>query len=149
MDVLEDKHRQRYELSMRACENAVRLATIIAIGRGSRTVDQEDISWAITLASLSVDAACWGINEYMRDYFEFPKFCDRVHEWIIAEGWASSRDLERHFRGNIRNGFELKNVIEQLKREERIKEEYRSALVALRLRAIALLRRRRFESCPV
>jgi hypothetical protein len=128
LDALEDGDRQRYELSMRACENAARLATILAVGRGSRTVDREDIAWSIALASQSVDAACGGIAKYLRDYLEFPKFCDRVLEYIIANGgWASRRNLERDFRGKSRYGFEMQKALDQLQREERIKRESRCA----------------------
>jgi hypothetical protein len=46
IDAFEDSDQQRYTLGMRACENAARLATNVAVGRGSRTVDREDIAWA-------------------------------------------------------------------------------------------------------
>jgi hypothetical protein len=130
IDTLEGGDRQRYELSQRACENAVRLATIVAVGRGSATVDCEDIGWAIALAQRSLDAACGGVAKYMREHVDFPKFCDEVHEWIKAQegGWASDRNLQRDFRMRIRNGFELRNVIEQLKREERIVDANRAAV---------------------
>jgi hypothetical protein len=128
MDDLQELDPRRYELGMRACENAARLATIVAIGRASPTVDKEDIDWAIALASQSVDAACGGVAKYMRENFEFPKFCDKVLEFIASEGgWAAKREIERKFRTNARNGFEIKNALEQLKREERIVERSRSA----------------------
>jgi hypothetical protein len=50
MDEFEGIDRQRYELGMRAAENAVRLATIVAAGRGSQTVDCDDIKWAVAVA---------------------------------------------------------------------------------------------------
>ena len=94
---------------MRACENAARFATIIAVGRGSPVVAAADIAWAIALARHSVEAACGGVAKYMRQYFEFPKLCDRVLEYIKASpsGFASRYKIERAFRGNLRNGFEL------------------------------------------
>ena len=121
MDALQDTDAQRYQLSMRACENAVRLATNVAVGRGSGTVDREDITWAIAVASQSLDAACGRFDKYMRQYFEFPKFCDEVLRWMSAQdGKVSRRDLERKFRGHSRRGFELAQVVDQLLREERI-----------------------------
>jgi hypothetical protein len=124
IDTLEDGDRQRYELSMRACENAVRLATNVAVGRGSPTVDCEDIVWAIATAQQSLDAAYGGVAQYMRQHFEFPKFCDRVLEWLAAQptGFASRREIERKFRGNARNSFDIGNVLDQLLREERIEK---------------------------
>ena len=128
IDRLEDGDRQRYELSMRACENAVRLATIVAVGRGSPTVDCDDITWAIAIPQQSLDAACGGVAQYMRQHFEFPKFCDRVLEYIATQpdGFASVRDIERKFRGNARNGFDIGNVLDQLLREERIDKANRT-----------------------
>ena len=128
MDSLEDTNQQRYELGMRACENTARLATIVAVGRGSMTVGQEDIDWAIKLAERSFEAACGGVDKYMREYFEFPKFCQRVLDKLVEhEGWRSKRDLERDFRSNKKYGPELEKVINQLKAEELIKSEARSA----------------------
>jgi hypothetical protein len=97
---------------MRVCENAVRLATILAVGRGSRTVDREDIQWAIRVAERSFDAMVGGVDKYMRKYFEFPKFCDEVLARLAKHGgWRSKRDLERDFRSNKRYGHELDNVL--------------------------------------
>jgi hypothetical protein len=62
MDDFESSDRKRYELGMRACENAVRWATIVAVGRGSPTVDKEDIAWAIAWTERSVEAACGALN---------------------------------------------------------------------------------------
>jgi hypothetical protein len=128
VDALEDGDRQRYELAMRAGENAVRFATNIAVGRGSPTVDREDITHAIALSRQSLDAACGGVTQYMHEHFEFPKFCDRVLDFIACgeDGFASRRDIERKFRGNVRHGFEMQNVLDQLKREKRIEEANRT-----------------------
>jgi hypothetical protein len=129
MDELEGKDAQRYQLSMRACENAARLATNVAVGRGSRTVDCEDITWAIDLASQSVDAACGGVDKYMREHFEFPKFCDKVLEWLAMqpERFASTRDIERKFGRHARYPFEVSNVLGQLVKEQRIVADKRSS----------------------
>jgi hypothetical protein len=127
MDGFEETDSQRYELGMRACENAARLATIVAVGRGSQTVDREDIEWAIKLAECSFEATIGGVDRYMREYFEFPKFCERVLQKIAEHGGSRSRrDLERDFRSNKRYGFELERVLNQLIAEGRIEREFRS-----------------------
>jgi hypothetical protein len=129
MDALEGKDAQRYRLSMRACENAARLATNLAVGRGSRTVDCEDITWAIGLASQSVEAACGGVDKYMSEYFEFPKFCDRVLEWLKSQPnrFAPPHLIARKFGRNQRNAFEIDNVLRQLVKEQRIIDDTRSS----------------------
>jgi hypothetical protein len=125
-DALEDVDPQRYLLSMRACENGVRLATIVAVGRGSPTVDVEDIEWAMAIAWHSVDAAVGGVDKFMRRYVEFPKLCDMILDHIAAAGgWAFKRDIERAFRKYSRHGFEVGKAFEQLRKEERIRPEDR------------------------
>jgi hypothetical protein len=57
-----ERNRQRFELSMRACENAVRWATIIAVGRGSPTVDLDDITHAIEISKRSFEAVVGGVE---------------------------------------------------------------------------------------
>ena len=127
MDELEGTNKEHYHLSMRACENAVRFATDVAVGRFSPTVACEDIAWATALGQHSFEASCGGVERYMRRYFEFPQFCDRVLERIAANGgWRSRRDLERDFRRNERYGHELDRVFAKLIAEERIKSGERS-----------------------
>jgi hypothetical protein len=86
-------------------------------------VDREDIEWGISVAERSLDAAVGGVEKYMRQYFEFPKFCDAVLAKITeAGGWMSKRDLGRVFRRHSRHGFELARALAQLVSEERIIE---------------------------
>jgi hypothetical protein len=101
LDKLIDTDPRRDELSRRGAENAVRLATIVAVGRGSSTVDREDIEWAIKLAERSIEAAAGGIERYMRQYLDFPKFCERLLAKITAcGGFRSESELRRDFRNN-------------------------------------------------
>jgi hypothetical protein len=119
IDQWEDKDKRKFELGMRAAENAVRCATNVAAGCFSSTVDVEDIEWALRWSRVSLDAADGGVKKYMRDYFEFPKFCDRVLEWIGSQkgGFASDRDLGRAFRRNMKFGSELDKATSQLQKE--------------------------------
>jgi hypothetical protein len=109
--------RRRFELSIRTCENAVRWATIVAVGRGSPTVDLPDITHAISLSRLSFEAAVGGIERYMQEYLEFPRYCDRVLDAIKAEGFISDYQLHRRFGRHQRHGFELDRVLKQLTRQ--------------------------------
>jgi hypothetical protein len=118
--------RQRFELGMRAAENAVRCATIVAGGCFSPTVDVGDIEWALHWSRVSFEAAVGGINKYMRHYFEFPKFCQEVEERIEQEGgWMPKRDLQRAFRRHMKYGTELDKVLAHLVKEGRIRESSR------------------------
>ena len=127
MDELQDGNQRRFELAMRTCENAVRLATIVAVGRGSASVDVEDIEWGIKLAELSLDTLASDISRYITEYVEFPQLCSKVWEEVWSRGasrpphWISNRDLERRFARALKYGNELIRVKDQLRREERLK----------------------------
>jgi hypothetical protein len=96
------------------------------VRRFSTTVDREDIEWAIALAERSVEAAIGGVDKYMREYLEFPKFCARVLPKIGQNsGWRSLRELKRDFRNNMKTPFELDNALKQLEAEGRIVKEER------------------------
>jgi hypothetical protein len=118
IDRLEDRDKSRFELGMRATENAERCATIVAAGCFSRTVDVRDIEWGLKWSKVSLDAVDGGVKKYMRQYYEFPKFCERVFEFIQAQGgFVSYRDLGRAFRRNMKYGNELEKATGQLQRE--------------------------------
>jgi hypothetical protein len=122
MDDFQATDKQRFELGMRTVENAVRLATIVAVGRGSKTVDAEDIRWGIRVSELALDTMCSDINKYIVEVLEFPRLCNRVFEAIGAEPgrWLSDYQLFRRFGRNQTWGNELDRVIKQLLRERRI-----------------------------
>jgi len=113
MDKLAGEGREHI-LSMRACENASRWATDIAVGRFSPTVDVEDISHCIKISRLSFNAMVGGIDRYMQEYFDFPKFCDNVAAAFKQRKFISKRDLNREFFRRMRMGFELDRVVAQL-----------------------------------
>jgi len=112
MDKYEGK---RHVLGMRVGENASRFATDVAVGRGSPTVDIKDISHAIEICKLSFNAMVGGIDAYMREYYDFPKFCQQVAEAFRERKFISKRDLNRKFFRNMRQGYELDRVVDQLK----------------------------------
>src|SRR5262249_44558228 len=129
IDALQEVDKRKFQLGMRAPENAERCATIVAAGCFSPTVDQGDIDWALRWSRVSFEANVGGVQKYMRDYYEFPKFCERVFEFIKmqADGFASGRDLGRAFRRNMKFGNELERVLEQLKKEGLIKRDIRQS----------------------
>ena len=126
IDQWEDKDKQKFELGMRATENGVRCATNVAAGCFSPTVDVRDIEWALRWSRVSLDAADGGVKKYMHAYYEFPKFCERVVQFIQSqEGFATDRELRRAFRRHMRYGNELEKATAQLEREGLIKRDHR------------------------
>ena len=86
MDEWQERDKRKFELGMRATENAVRCATIVAAGCFSPTVDDQDIEWALKWSRVSFNAADGGFKKYMRDYYEFPKFCEAQTQIVsVAE----------------------------------------------------------------
>ena len=123
MDAYEGTDRKRYELGMRACENSQRLATNIASGRGSRTVDVEDITWGIAFAEQSLDASIGGIDKYMHRFYKFPKFCQLIFDTISAANkhrFMTEVNVERKFGRNQLYGNELSRALQQLIKEARL-----------------------------
>jgi hypothetical protein len=128
IDQWQEKDKRRFELGMRAAENAVRCSTIVAAGCFSPTVDVRDIEWALKWSRVSFEAADGGFKKYMRDYYEFPKFCDQIVEAIRSQGgFMSDRDLGRAFRRNMKHGHELEKALHQLEREDHISRASRKA----------------------
>ena len=122
MAELEKSNPGHYELSMRVAENAARLATVVAVGRQSSTVDRLDIGWGAALAKLTFRAAVGVFDKYMRTYLDLGGAC----EWLIEElvwrgGWISRRDLNRAFRKFTKQGYELDRAVKWLQAEERIR----------------------------
>jgi len=62
----------------------------------------------------------------MNEYYEFPKFCERVVQFIQGQGGSvTDRELRRAFRRHMRYGNELEKATAQLEREGLIKRDYR------------------------
>ena len=126
LDRLIETDPRRDELSRRGAENAIRIATNIARGRYSPSVDREDIELAIKLAERSIEAAAGGIEKYMREYLDFPKFCERLLAKIAEhDGFRSESALRRDFRNNQKTIFDFDSAIRQLTAEGRIQRASR------------------------
>jgi hypothetical protein len=50
----------------------------------------------------------------MREYYEFPKFCEQVGEAFRQRKFISKRDLNRKFFRHMRQGYERDRVVTQL-----------------------------------
>ena len=78
------------ELRIRAPEMAVRLATIRACGKLSKTVDVDDIEWAIELARVSADMLCAGVAEHMVPE-GLDGLCEKIIEVVSEKKWSVQR----------------------------------------------------------
>ena len=62
----------RRDLSQRICENALRIATNVCVGRGASGVGKRDIEFGLELAERSFEAVVGGVERYMIDTYTFP-----------------------------------------------------------------------------
>jgi hypothetical protein len=120
-DVQEEGNDNRRDLSQRVCENSIRIASNIAIGRGARAVWKPDIQFGIQLMEQSFDAVTGGVERYMFERFEFPRMCEAVFNKIVSVGGKmKDRDLYRAFRNHQGWGNELYRACKYLEAEGRI-----------------------------
>jgi hypothetical protein len=121
LDDLQDRDKRRYELMLRAQENASRLATIVSAGRGAERVEVEDMRWAIRMAELSAANMQRDLAKYLREYFDFPKSCDVIWQAALNTQFRfiSKRTCHRQFGRSQRHGFELDRATAQLVKEGR------------------------------
>ena len=99
----------------------IRLATIIAFGRYSRTVDQLDMQLARELARESAETLHEGVLKYTEDPESFAGLCQKIVEMAEAnDGWVSHRDLKRRCITLI---YRAKDAIKHLVDAERLRSE--------------------------
>jgi hypothetical protein len=110
MDNEDTSDRRRYELGMRVCENAIRLATNVAVGRGSHVVEVEDLSWGLALSHQAYDAIVGGVRKYMVEYLHFPKFCLTLIDAYRSRRFISKTKLHQDFFLHQKTGLELDRV---------------------------------------
>jgi hypothetical protein len=114
----------RRNLFARVGEITIRIATIIAFGRGSLTVDQTDMEWARALTLESAESLHRDVLKYTVDMQDFPGLCQKILKLIAANGgWMSKRDLRRGCQNLLKKGGDLDAAIEYLKGAERIRDE--------------------------
>lgn len=116
--------RLKKHLSARVADNTVRIASIVAFGRGSLIVEQTDMEWARAWALRSAQT----MHENVLKYFEEPKthsaLCEEVLSLVRASpgGFISHRDVSRACRKYKSKGGDLDAAVKQLIDEEQIEE---------------------------
>ena len=100
----------------------VRLASIVAFGRGSRTVDEPDMLWARAIAMRSAQDMYEAVLKHMEDPKSHNAMCQEILEMLAEspDGFVSQRDIARKTRKYKAKGGDLKAALDQLKEEERI-----------------------------
>jgi hypothetical protein len=115
---------RRRELFWRSAEKTVRIATIVAAGCLSKTVNRDHMEWARQLVMKSDETLLAGVQEYMEEEkLEFGELCREIIRRVKREGGSMSRrDVGRSFQNNLRFGPELRRAIDHLVDTEQLIE---------------------------
>jgi hypothetical protein len=119
----------RDQLFMRVPENAIRLATIVAVGRGSRTVDAADIEWAHALALESAESMHAGFVKYSTDPLVFAGLVQRGKDMLRAapDRCMTVRDFKRKIERHLKSKRDLDDLIKYLEEAEYIVQHTKAA----------------------
>jgi hypothetical protein len=109
------------DVRIRTAEIAVRLATIMAVGRGSTKVERADLEWALALADQSAVRLIEDLEKYSREQLMFGDLCDKILEVLRrANGFALRSDLLVALRGNIAGLKEINEALDYLRESRQI-----------------------------
>ena len=111
----------------RVSDMTVRLASIVAFGRGSRTVDEPDMLWARAITMRSAQDMYEAVLKHMEDPKSHNAMCQEILDMLAEspDGFVSQRDIARKTRKYKAKGGDLKAALDQLKAEERIEFDIR------------------------
>jgi predicted DNA-binding protein len=123
----EERDPLRSNLFARVPEMMVRIATIIAFGRYSTTVDELDMKFARALALQSAESLHEDALKYMVDPQGFASLCQKILERTTArkDKFISFRDLKRECRILINKPGDLDAALKHLVEEERLRQVVR------------------------
>ena len=107
---------RKRELFWRSPEKTVRIATSVAAGCLSKTVNRDHMEWARQFVSKSDETLLVGVQEYMEEEkLEFGDLCREIIRRVKREGGSMSRrDVGRSFQNDLRFGPELRRAIDHL-----------------------------------
>ena len=119
--------RMKQTMFARVSDMTVRLASIVAFGRGSKTVDEPDMLWARALTMRSAQDMYEAVLKHMEDPKSHNAMCQEILEMFAEspDGFVSHRDIARKTRKYKTKGGDLKAALKQLKEEERIEMDTR------------------------
>jgi hypothetical protein len=112
----------RRNLFIRTAELTVRVATIVAFGRGSHTVDRPDMEWARALVLGSAETLYAGVKKYTVDPQDFAGLCQRILDLLDANGGQiTKREIKRRCTNYIHRGTDLDAALKHLDDAEQIR----------------------------
>jgi hypothetical protein len=101
---------------IRAPDNALRLATVSAVYRGSPVVEIEDVEWGVAVAKHSTEQLAWGLNKYQQEELTQAELVDHIRNAFISR--AVVGDEEERWR--VMTDGEIKAVCEKFTNDLRV-----------------------------
>jgi hypothetical protein len=123
----------RRNLWQRCAENAIRVATIVAVGRDGQDaqVTLEDVMLGIALARLSFNTATAQSETFNRTKFSLEEMCEELMAFAEfegefdggrkARGVMTKSQISRKFRGNATRRWNISEGLEHLVDEGRVR----------------------------
>ena len=84
------------ELWVRAPEIALRIATIVAVFRGSNTVDLDDLEWAIKVVRQSTAQIAHGLQKHMLEDYEQADLVEHIRELFRKKTVVRLGQIPKH-----------------------------------------------------
>jgi hypothetical protein len=114
--------RMKRTMFARVSDMTVRLASIVAFGRGSRTVDEPDMLWARAITMRSAQDMYAAVLKHMEDPKSHNAMCQEILDMLAEspDGFVSRRDIARKTRKYKAKSGDLNAALDQLKEEARI-----------------------------
>ena len=103
--------RMKRTMFARVGDMTVQLASIVAFGRGSRTVDEPDMLWARAIAMRSAQDMYEAVLKHMEDPKSHNAMCQEILEMLAESpdgGFVRYRDIARKMRKYKTKGDDLK-----------------------------------------
>src|SRR5262249_19760072 len=102
----------------------VRIATDVAAGCLSKTVNKDHMEWAYQFVRRSDETLLFGVQEHMEEEkLEFGDLCREIVRRVKREGGSMHRrEVGRSFQNNLRYGPELNRALYHLIDTEQLEE---------------------------
>jgi hypothetical protein len=111
---------RKRELFWRSPEKTVRVATNVAAGCLSRTVNRDHMEWSHQFVARGDETLLTGVREHMEEEkLEFSELCREIIRRVRREdGSMLRRDVLRSFQNNLTYGQEVKRALDYLLESE-------------------------------
>jgi hypothetical protein len=124
VSVEQETDERKRGLFWRSAEKAVRVATSVAAGCFSKTVDRDHMEWARRFVATSDETLLAGIEEHMEEEkLEFAELCReiirRVRQW---GGKMRRREIGRSFQNNVTYGNQIWQAVDHLVTTDQLTE---------------------------